>query len=484
MDEEFERLEIIRPLLSYEAIPNNILNEHANKSGYSPRTLQRWIKAYREHGEIGLRIKPVKKKRSYKYWEGYIHQQYLSPQRPSVALIHGKCKQKAKQENIKAPSYPTVRRMINSIPQSVRSFHRNKKEFRDKFQVIGELFQATYPGELYLIDHREMDVLIVMPGKEKNQAKRPWITIVLDQYSRALVGYYLDFSPPSSQRVALSLRHAILPKSESDWPVFGIPAKVRHDHGKDLISEHIRQVKLDLHISDIPKEKGNPKGNSELERFNGTMANWEKALPGWVGNSVKARPENISPSLSLTKLEQHFLAFIQDYHYRKHSTTKMTPIDRWNSGIIPRLPESVAELDLLLMPVARSYKIRRDGIHFQTNRYWSDDFLQFIGEMVSLRYNPANLDEIIVLFDNKRITAVRIQGERQNFNEYRQRRAKQVKLMKAFIASESEKKNPPEKEKTKEQSQVLLESYHNRDLQPEKKNELILFAVKEGEDWC
>nr|WP_245785501.1 hypothetical protein [Enterococcus ratti] len=33
---------------------------------------------------------------------------------------------------------------------------------------------------------------------EKGNINRPWLTIILDDYSRAVAGYYLSFSAPSA----------------------------------------------------------------------------------------------------------------------------------------------------------------------------------------------------------------------------------------------------------------------------------------------
>ena len=46
------------------------------------------------------------------------------------------------------------------------------------------------------------------------------------------------------------------------------------------------------------------------------------------------------------------------------------PQARWAAGgFLPRLPESLEQLDLLLLTVAKSRKVRQDGIHFQGFAY-------------------------------------------------------------------------------------------------------------------
>ena len=489
-----ERLEVIKPLLHLQPIPWSALTKQAQKAGRSPRTLQRWIKLYREQGPDGLRAgKPNQRQSRHHDWEPFILQHFLKKNRPSMAKVYGQCRQEAERQGLEAPSYSTVRRIILKIPQSVQAYHRQPKEFKDKYQVTGELYQAAYPGELYLIDHRKLDLLIFL---KQDKAARPWITAVLDQYSRAVAGYYLGFEGPSSRRVALALRHAILPKNDPDWPMCGLPSKVRHDHGQDLVSKHIKQVRIDLGIGHLPKEKGNPKGNAEMERFYGTMADWERSLPGWVGSSIRERPDQVSPRLDLAELDKAFQAFVRDYHRRKHSTTKMTPFDRWHTGLIPNLPESEAALDLLLLPVSRGHKIRRDGIHFQTNRYWCDELLPYIGETAALRYDPLRLDEIVVYIGNNRLgTGVIVAGQRLTFGSYKKRRAQQRELMRQYGRQKDELEQPNHgrpvvkgntQKETELQSLVLnyQEEMENKFEASQEPPIKVLWPVEEGADWC
>ena len=57
-------------------------------------------------------------------------------------------------------------------------------------------------------------------------------------------------------------------------------------------------------------------------------------------------------------------------------------------GWLPRLPESLAELDLLLLTVAAPRKVQHDGIHLFGLRYFSITQAAFVGELVTIRYDP------------------------------------------------------------------------------------------------
>ena len=73
------------------------------------------------------------------------------------------------------------------------------------------------------------------------------------------------------------------------------------------------------------------------------------------------------------------------------SCSAKTPTRTENAGALgwlPRLPESLAELDLLLLTVAAPRKVQHDGIHLFGLRYFSITQAAFVGELVTIRYDP------------------------------------------------------------------------------------------------
>ena len=85
------------------------------------------------------------------------------------------------------------------------------------------------------------------------------------------------------------------------------------------------------------------------------------------------------------------------YHRRVHPETGQSPLDRWTAGDwLPRLPESLEELDLLLLTVSTPRKVQRDGIHCHGLRYFSITLAAYVGEPVTIRYDPRDLAEIRV----------------------------------------------------------------------------------------
>lgn len=211
--------------------------------------------------------------------------------------------------------------------------------------------------------------------------------------------YYLSFDAPCSINTALALRQAIWKKANPAWQICGIPQIFYTDNGSDFKSKHIEQVAADLKIQLKNSIPGKPQGRGRIERFFLTVTQLLLMnLPGY------APPKTPFPDTTMTLEEfvplfEHFL--IHEYHQRIHSETKVAPIRRWiGEGFLPQLPESLEQLDLLLLTVVKPRKVRRDGIHFQNFRYIQSTLAAYVGEDVHIRYDPRDLAEIRVYHGN------------------------------------------------------------------------------------
>ncbi len=226
---------------------------------------------------------------------------------------------------------------------------------------------------------------------------RPWLTIIFDDYSRGIAGYELSFLAPSSMKTALCLRMAIWRKKEPLWTIGGIPDTLYTDHGSDFTSAHIEQVCIDLKINLIFSQVGQPRGRGKIERFFLTLNQRLLCeLPGYLKN------KNKTPRLTLAELDALIRQFIMEYNQSEHSQTKLPPKLRWeHNGFLPRMPESIEQLDLLLLTLVSPRKIMRDGIHFQGLRYLDPVLADYVGESVTVRYDPADLTAIRVFYQNR-----------------------------------------------------------------------------------
>jgi putative transposase len=111
----------------------------------------------------------------------------------------------------------------------------------------------------------------------------------------------------------------------------------------------------------------------------------------------------VTPTLTLPEFEARWRTWLLDeYHQRVHSETGQTPHARWTAGgWLPRLPESLEQLDLLLLTVATSRWVQQDGIRFRGLRYLDLTLAGYVGEDVTIRYDPRDMAEIRVYYQDR-----------------------------------------------------------------------------------
>ncbi len=386
-----DRFDVLRPHLE-GGVP---LSRAAADAGVPLRTVERWLARYRRGGASGL-ARPLRrdagKRRSPADLVALIEGMGLKRPRSSVAEIHRRISTVAKAQGWPVPSYRTVHAILGSLnPAMVTLAQEGMAAFRDRFELILR-HRAAAPNALWQADHTLLDILIL---DEAGNPARPWFTTVMDDYSRAIAGYMVFLGAPSVLNTSLALRHAIWRKADPAWPVCGIPDVLYVDHGSDFTSHHLDQVAASLHFRIVYSAVGRPQGRGKIERLFGTLNT--ELLPELPGRLVQGRPAS-APKLSLAELDQALGVFIAGtYHLRIHGEIGQVPLDAWRGdGFLPRLPESLEELDLLLVMLAMPRQVRRDGIHFQGLRYLASTLAAYVGEAVTIRYDPRDISEVRV----------------------------------------------------------------------------------------
>ena len=161
----------------------------------------------------------------------------------------------------------------------------------------------------------------------------------------------------------------------------------------------MEQAAADLGMRLVFSLPGQLRGRGKVERYMETINQMcLAALPGYAPRGTKDRAAQAR--LSLAELDAALGEFIvKVYNHRVHGETGQPPQARWEAGVfLPRLPESLEQLDLLLLTVAKPRKIHPDGIRFQGLRYLDPVLAAYVGESVVIRYDPRDLAEIRVFY--------------------------------------------------------------------------------------
>lgn len=392
--------------------------EAAEKLGKSVRTVRRLVKQWEEEGLTALATTKRADKGKHRIdedWQKFIIKTYKEGNKgskrmtPNQVAIRVQAKaSELGQENY--PSYRTVYRILQPIiekqeqTQSVRN--RGWKGSRLSVKTrAGQDLSVEYSNHVWQCDHTRVDVLLV--DQEGKILSRPWLTTVIDTYSRCIIGINLGYDAPSSEVVALALRHAILPKQygqeyklNCEWGTYGKPEHFYTDGGKDFRSNHLSQIGVQLgfvcHLRDRPSEGGiveRPFGTFNTDLFS--------TLPGYTGSNAQERPEEAEKEATLTlrELEQLLVRYMVD-RYNQSIDARMgdqTRFQRWEAGLIAA-PSflSERELDICLMKQARRSIYRGGYLQFENLTYRGENLEGYAGEIVVLRYNPRDITTVLV----------------------------------------------------------------------------------------
>lgn len=314
---------------------------------------------------------------------------------PSLASIHRHVATIAQAHDWPVPSYATVRAIATALDAGLTTLaHHGQAAYRDRYELVYRR-EARHPNDQWQADHTELDVLILDPA---GRPARPWLTAVIDDHSRAVAGYTVFLGAPTALQTALALHQAIWRKADPAWPVCGLPSVLYSDHGADFTSAHLEHVCADTQIELVHSTPGVPQGRGKVERFLGTVTSELIAtVPGHIPHGTFGKPVS-APALTLHDLDGVVGRFIvHDYNARPHRETGQAPSARWSAGgWLPRMPESLQQLDLLLLTVARPRVVHRDGIHLFGLRYLDLLLASYVGEPVTIRYDPRDLAQIRV----------------------------------------------------------------------------------------
>lgn len=389
-----DRVHLLQPFLDGEIPLTRLARDH----GIPLRTARRWVSQYRRDGLAGMGRTPRGDRGTHRFPDELVHLiEGLALRRPvpSIASVHRAVATIALEQGWSIPSYSSVYAIVRGLDPGLRTLaHDGARAYKERFDLLYRR-EVDRPNAVWLGDHTPLDITV---RDERGDTVRPWLTVILDDYSRAVAGYRLSIQPPSTQQTALTLRQAIWRKSDPRWLICGIPDSFYTDNGADFASHHMEQVGIDLKIALLFSFPGEPRGRGRIERFFKTVNQlFLSELPGYTppGRSGQPRAEAQLTREELDRRLRDF--FLETYHHRRHGETRMTPLERWEAGgFLPRMPESLEQLDLLLLTVAKGRRVQQDGIHFQGLRYMDTTLAPYVGETVLIRYDPLDLVEIRV----------------------------------------------------------------------------------------
>lgn len=437
------RGQAIRELLSSPANKSSVI-EIANKYRVHPSTLYRWVSFFiKGGGRISVLVpkeNPCKGEsrldpRVEEILADAIDKYFLTKQRRTVTSVWDDIDDACEAAGLEPPHVNTVRNRIERLSKHlIRARRFGTKAAREKFGQLPSTFQgAIAPHALVEADHTKVDI-IVLDEDTRLPIGRPWITVVLDIYSRMVLGFDVSLDPPSTLSIGLALVHAVLPKGpwlaerglDFEWPCQGLMGCLYVDNALELSGSMILRTSQEYGIDIQNRPLGKPDFGGHVERFMRTLAEEVHALPGTTFSNVAKKGDYDSAAhacMTLRELETWLAQFIGGvYHNRPHQgLEEETPRQRYESWFREKgeslgiscalLPADERRFRIDFLP-SEGRTIQRYGVEMHHGTFYFDDVLRpFFGEKDSdepskgrrfrFAYDPRDLS--VVYFWNPQV---------------------------------------------------------------------------------
>ena len=206
-----QRMTVLGPHV-FDGVP---LTKAAERAGVPVRTARRWLASYRAIGSAGLSRDARSDRGSHRMPAELLEMTeglaLLRPP-PRIAEVHRAVCEVAATHGWPSPSYDVVRRIIHRLePGLVALAHHDPDVYRDEFELVLRR-ESIAANDMWQADHTELDVMVV---DERGKPARPWLTVVLDDHSRAVAGYSVFFGAPTAAQTALAFGQAVWRKPRS-----------------------------------------------------------------------------------------------------------------------------------------------------------------------------------------------------------------------------------------------------------------------------
>lgn len=307
-----------------------------------------------------------------------------------------------------------------------------RKYYLKHREILGDSMDLAFgPGSCYQIDSTPCDVELVSFFDANRLIGRPFLYLVVDVYTRCIVGFHVSLENPSYAQACIAIENAISEKVEvckrygvsiepHEWPCHGVPESLLADRG-ELVGEMPDAITtgLNIRLDNTPPYRADMKGI--VERFFGMLnERLIKSLPGAVdkdSNSRGAPDPRLGARINLIKFSELVVEYVLFHNrllmknYRPdlaqmQSSVESRPLSIWAWGIENRggplrhIDRGVAKL--LLLPKGNA-SITQRGIRFQGLHYtcaraveerWFITARRMGATKVEVSYDPRDVSRI------------------------------------------------------------------------------------------
>ncbi len=416
------RWESIKPVVNGEA-----------QSSSLTRTGKRWLSAFRAEDEISgyglvaLLPRPRPGNRS-NHGVGVtddvlapmIEDLFSKPSQSSLANVIRRIRgQLASQGVTRLPSARRIRKLEHDHRTYGRTLRR--KGFRGAYAskpFVTLLSAATpphgkRPWERVHIDHTLLDLEVVDDEDPTIVLGRPWLTVLIDAFSRTVLAVWLSFDDPS-YRTNMNILRICARRHDR------MPETIVSDRGADFESVYYESLLAMMRITKESRPPMQPRFGSVIERFFGS--NDALFIHELTGNTkatknVRTMTPAVDPkhlaSWDLESLYEAMCMWVYEiYPHRPLVSLGTTPAGAYSRGIALAGARAIRPLPpgddfaALFLPTSRKGTLknrRHRGLRFNNTSYRHDllDDPRLDGVSVPFRFDPWDVRRINAYIDGQ-----------------------------------------------------------------------------------
>jgi hypothetical protein len=337
----------------------------------------------------------------------------------------------------------------------------------DQFHLVFDTFvrRAQFPLQYVFADHWLLDAFIV-DEETRSRPSRLWLTLLIDSYSRSIVGMALLYEDPCIESIQQALKHAIWEKSshtnlgiEQEWACFGIPLQLfldnawaHHSHSLENLARVISRngVYNSIDLVFRPPYKG--RYGAIIERLFKNFSGQVKELA--AGAIRSSDPKDVragarAACLLYPDMNRLLHQLILRYQHTPHRELQgRTPHEMWSQGIqssgLPLVPPSTPALDRLFLrmyPQTRhvaSQGIPAFGLHYWSAQLGGIERIDREGKAVqyNFRYDPTDISRISLFCNGEWVGDGKARELQQADGTYRRISLAEWKVAKRLVGSQ------------------------------------------------
>ena len=317
------------------------------------RTLRRWAASYRaaeaKYGNGYMRLLPRSHDRGNStqrlpestrlLMDEFIAGDYETLKQKSMYISWIGLKRACELRSIQAPSYKTFTLAVRGragFRQTLQRQGRRASYVQEPFYIELDLKTPRHgdrPFEIGHIDHTELDVEVIS-AHTGQVLGRPWMTLLIDAFSRRVLAFYVTFDAPSYRSCMMILRECVRHHGR-------LPQIVVLDGGREFDSVYFETLLARYECTKKTRPPAKARFGSVCERLFGITNT--QFIHNLIGNTqitrnVRQVTKLVNPKEHATWALPELHDYLSQYFYEiydtiEHPALGQTPRDAFQRGL-------------------------------------------------------------------------------------------------------------------------------------------------------